>query len=68
MPARAGDNDKGYFENPDVVALNETLLTMDGYHWASLAYGTAIDFGCGALCRAPRLEPGASWRNGSAPA
>jgi hypothetical protein len=44
MPARAGDNDKGYFENPDVVALNETLLSMDGSHWASLAYGAAIDF------------------------
>lgn len=44
MPARAGDNDKGYFENPDVVALNERLLSMDGFHWASLAYGTAIDY------------------------
>ena len=57
MPPRPGDNDKGYFENPDIVALNEQLLAMDGYHWSSLAYGRRIDYGAERYA-AQRAEAG----------
>ncbi len=44
MPGDIGDNDKGYFENPDVVQLNDELLEFDGFHWASLAFGSPLDY------------------------
>ena len=44
MPPDSSDNPKGYFENPNVVALNDRLLALDGHHWASLGYGVDIDY------------------------
>ncbi|MCA7989261.1 hypothetical protein LGM63_01210 [Burkholderia cepacia] len=42
MPAIPGNNDKGFFEDLDVVALNEELLHAAGGDWHSMA---AIDIG-----------------------
>lgn len=34
MPGSPGDNDKGYFENPDIQALDDRLLAHAGLHFA----------------------------------
>lgn len=34
MPGSPGDNDKGYFENPDIQALDDRLLEHAGLHFA----------------------------------
>ncbi|MCF8002613.1 MAG: hypothetical protein K9L32_00130 [Chromatiaceae bacterium] len=36
MPAHAGNNDLGFFEDLDVVALNEAVLKQLGYSWYDL--------------------------------
>ncbi len=38
------DNPKGYFENIEIVDLNEKILRYLGSSWDSLFYGKAIDF------------------------
>lgn len=44
MPAVKGNNDKGFWEDTEIAALNETLLADIGSSWHSLAPPTAENF------------------------
>jgi glycosyltransferase involved in cell wall biosynthesis len=48
MPPVAGVNDKGFFEDLDIYALNEELLNVLGKHWYSIESVNSIDID--ALC------------------
>ena len=37
MPARAGCNDKGFFEDLDICEINENILSAQGSHWGNPA-------------------------------
>ena len=43
MPPIKGENDKGYWEDLDLVALNEEMLCAIGNHWYDLKYINSFD-------------------------
>ncbi|MGB0748026.1 MAG: glycosyltransferase [Magnetospiraceae bacterium] len=49
--ARDSDNPKGYFENIDIVELNNRILLENGGFWAAPGFGRAVDWTADSFTR-----------------